>query len=219
MPQSEHFLGLGPSKNDPLYGLLDTTANFFYLVDYRLHIIHQLAKILNTTQHCVIVDISSCDDWRYNLIDNDVCDRWGILNLSQIQSDTMIVGSVLVEQKTTVSSSTDKIVQSNLQICRQVLQQIISVEESGIAKKSAANPSQLMMLDDQWISDASHRELQYFLQWHDTWQEAKTVIVSSLMAVPLTQIDFVQSLKTLLEHRLTLFRDRSVSLANLYVWL
>lgn len=219
MPQSEYFLGIGPSKDDPLYGLLDTTANFFYLVDYRLHIIHQLAKILNTTQHCVIVDISSCNDWQHNLIDNDVCDRWGILNLSHIQSATMIVGSVLVEQKTAVSSSTDKIIQSNLQICRQVLQHLISVDESVIEKKSAANAAHLMILDDQWISNASHRELQYFLQWHDTWQEAKAVIVSSLMAVPLTQIDFVQSLKTLLEHRLSLFRDRSVSFANLYVWL
>jgi hypothetical protein len=78
MNQSLTKIGIGPTAQDPLYGLLNTEKNFFYAVDYRKHIVDELFEFFKDYKTTVVIPISACGDWFYNKIDNSVCYNWGV---------------------------------------------------------------------------------------------------------------------------------------------
>lgn len=70
-------LGLG-NPEDPLYGVLDSESNFFYLVSCYRELAEHAVLLLSKHRLVELVLISDAVNWEHNLIDNSVCSSWGL---------------------------------------------------------------------------------------------------------------------------------------------
>jgi hypothetical protein len=70
-------LGIG-LPDQPLYGVYDTEQNFFYIVSGHQSLVDQAATSLSQYRPAIALLISDAVNWHYTLIDNSVCNRWGI---------------------------------------------------------------------------------------------------------------------------------------------
>jgi hypothetical protein len=61
-----------------LYGVYDTDQNFFYIVSGHQSLIEQAATLLSQYRPAIALLISDVVNWHHTLIDNSVCNRWGI---------------------------------------------------------------------------------------------------------------------------------------------
>lgn len=71
-------LGPGPQETDPLYALYSLMHDRILIVYFDSNIIDDLAAVLSSKIVLRKIDITQCSNWRPNLVDNSVCQNWGI---------------------------------------------------------------------------------------------------------------------------------------------
>jgi len=70
-------LGVG-LPDQPLYGVYDTEQNFFYIVSCHQPLVDQAVTLLSQYRPTIVLLISDAVNWDHTLIDNSVCNRWGV---------------------------------------------------------------------------------------------------------------------------------------------
>jgi hypothetical protein len=73
-------LGVG-LPDQPLYGVYDTEQNFFYTVSCYQSLVDQAATLLSQYRPAIALLISDAVNWHHTLIDNSVCNCWGIAHI------------------------------------------------------------------------------------------------------------------------------------------
>lgn len=212
-----HFLGIGQS-GDPLYGLLDSRDNYFYLVDYRLPVICQIAKILKTSRACQLVALSECTNYHHNIIDNDICAAWGVVP-SPVETQSMIGADRRLVENTHSLDETSQIIMTNLQTARQIIELMHEIEESmdWDWRQSPKFAAQTFMLPDQWLMHAVDREMQYFVLWRKNWSTIKMHVSRCLEQTPLASRDFSQRFQQALAQALGDLDVKSMRMNLFYV--
>jgi len=83
--------GYSPDLTNPIYGFYQPVLNCFLIVfpDYDV-VGPQLAAVLSSRYLLQPIRIDSADNYTYNIIDNEVCERWTISNQNHIPTRNII---------------------------------------------------------------------------------------------------------------------------------
>jgi hypothetical protein len=168
--QISQILGVGPTAQDPLYGLLDLDENFFYMVDHRENIINGLWQVLVRSKKVKIIAIHQCIDWYYKKIDNQICWSFGINLCDQTYRDHAIkyngTEMSLIQHLTPTSEKTVAVVKN---LC--YVRDIITVIERQKKKFDLKYPAHMILAfnDDSWVHEDLVKESTYFLQASEQW--------------------------------------------------
>jgi hypothetical protein len=89
--------GYSPDSRNPIYGFYQPVLNCFLIVfpDYDL-VGPQLAAILSSRYLLQPIQLNTADNYTHNIIDNEICERWTILNLDDIPTRTMVSSGLTV---------------------------------------------------------------------------------------------------------------------------
>lgn len=183
------FLGIGPNDGDPLYGLIDLTHNFFYLVDYRLGLISRMAQVLAPSIPSAVLAIHECANWQSNMIDNTVCNRWG---LDQI--DLMVACLHLRERQAIITASQQEIVDS-LIFVRRTLLHVDGKDTIEIPIDQPITQAQIMFADDQWVQHSARKEQSRHTAIRTVWQRVKDATMPCLIDADISSPGYVPRAK------------------------
>jgi len=164
-------LGIGPSLQDPLYGLLDVDQNFFYIVDYKKNMIDLLHDVMSSHKNVTIIPIHTCLGWFHQQIDNSVCCQWGV---NFFDSHERIPGLMdnnmrLIPKSSGVAPSTQIIIK-NLFYLVSVCEKIEGCNKFYFDYRTPKNVL-IMFADDHWIQAAHKTELNYDKHAKTRWQD------------------------------------------------
>ena len=86
--------GYNPDLKKPIYGLYQPVLNCFLIVfpDYNTAVGPQLTAILSSRYLLQPIQLDTANNYTYNIIDNEVCERWTISNPGDIPVRSMIIG-------------------------------------------------------------------------------------------------------------------------------
>jgi hypothetical protein len=188
MPHSSAFLGVGPSEQDPLYGVIDTTRNFFYVVDYRLVMATRMAAVLASFAPVRLLALHECRNWSANLIDNSVCERWGI------ETDLKSGLLTLVENHAAVRE-TDLLVMQNLDFVRRIFLTIDARDAENVMQDLPLTRAQVMFAQDAWVQSAAEIETGYHAHARGLWQATKQSLVQILASTDISTRDYERQVK------------------------
>lgn len=189
MPHSSAFLGVGPSEQDPLYGVIDTARNFFYVVDYRLVMATRMAAVLARFAPVRLLALHECGNWSANLIDNAVCERWGI------ETDLRSGLLTLVENHITMQAA-DLEVMQNLDFVRRIFLTIDARDAENVMQDLPLTRAQIVFAQDEWIQSAAEIETAYHVHARGLWQATKQSLVQILASTDISTRDYAQQVKT-----------------------
>lgn len=172
MQKTFFSFGLGPTAQDPLYGLLDIEKNFFYVVHFRKDWILQTQKILSLYRKTEVVAIHKCSHWHYNQIDNTVCWNWGVdRDLKKIMDQEDFEIS-LVELSAMVHDSETMTVINHLQY---ILYYMDLFDRrypyfERLQESYNFHPVAIIFDSDPWIQQARKIETQQIQDLQDQWK-------------------------------------------------
>ncbi len=168
-------LGIGSSKHDPLYGLLDLDQNFFYMVDYRESVISEVGQILNHSKAVRVINIQDCANWHYNKIDNSVCVKFGV-NFFDSKDFLLALkfGKMeLIDKFDSVDPGT-MIVVNNLPYVSAVITQMQQTDQK--FQFDSTDKVLLTFAKDTWLQQSRDRELEYFDDLKQQWTRARQTV-------------------------------------------
>jgi hypothetical protein len=86
--------GYNPELKNPIYGLYQPVLDCFLIVfpDYNTVVGPQLTAILSSRYLLQPIQLDTANNYTYNIIDNEVCERWTISNPGDIPVRSMIIG-------------------------------------------------------------------------------------------------------------------------------
>jgi hypothetical protein len=86
--------GYNPDLKKPIYGLYQPVLDCFLIVfpDYNTVVGPQLTAILSSRYLLQPIQLDTANNYTYNIIDNEVCERWTISNPGDIPVRSMIIG-------------------------------------------------------------------------------------------------------------------------------
>ena len=89
--------GYSPDLTNPIYGFYQPVLNCFLIVfpDYDV-VGPQLAAILSSRYLLQPIQLNTADNYTYNIIDNEICERWTISNLGDIPIRSMMTGVAVI---------------------------------------------------------------------------------------------------------------------------
>jgi hypothetical protein len=152
--------GIGPNPADPLYGLFDKTGNFFYQVDYRKTLIDDLYTIIKDYKNVAVVPVHLCTNWEYTLIDNSVCNRWGLDVFIAEHRPTALIHNIvtLIERHNTIDVQTQNVI-DNLKFLTKILNNFYN------RAPNYRIPEELLIMfdNDPWIKQSIEKEC-YFIE-------------------------------------------------------
>jgi hypothetical protein len=153
-------IGMGRSLQDPLYGLLDIDLNFFYVVDYRKHVIEQLHNLIGIHKTVTTIPLHACKNWYLNKIDNTVCHNWGttmfdseMRSLSLKQNDISLTPNGL--------EITDEL-KFLIQNCQETSILLAAIVDQSGKPNYVASEIIYFFANDPWVQKANNIEKQTF---------------------------------------------------------
>jgi len=89
--------GYSPDLTKPIYGLYQPVLNCFLIVfpDYDL-VGLQLAAVLSSRYLLQPVQLDTATNYSHNVVDNEICECWTILNQNDIPTRSLITGLTVI---------------------------------------------------------------------------------------------------------------------------
>ena len=188
-------IGVGPSLQDPLYGLLDIDLNFFYVVDYRKHVIEQLHNLIGIYKTVATIPLHACKDWYYNKIDNAMCYNWGI---------TMFDSEM---RSLSLKQNDMRLIPNGLEITDELKIPIKNCQETGILLATIADqcgePNYVLsktiyfFANDPWVQKANHIEKQTFDNKKSQLLDINDQLKSIMTQYSIVSVDYCKNLNQL----------------------
>jgi hypothetical protein len=188
-------IGVGPSSQDPLYGLLDIDLNFFYVVDYRKHIIEQVHNLIAIHKNVATIPLHACKNWYFNKIDNTVCWNWGLTMFnSNMRSLSLEQNDMSLTPNELDIADESKLLIKN---CQEACLLLIAIENQYAGQNYVPSEIIYFFAGDPWVQKANDVEKQAVdnknLQLLDIIDQFK----SSMTQYSIVSVDYCKNLNQL----------------------
>jgi len=207
---------LGPDSNKQLFGLLDLQDNFFYKVYFEKSILEHLQTLLQHRRSTIIIPLHECSNWNRNIIDNTVCNHWGLdVFASDLRSLALCYQNINLTQTCQQFDNNLQTLMDNLSFVTDLLTVKLPIDNIEFQMPVKV---QIMFAKDPWLQEAILKEKQYLDQYTVLYNGIITEVKNFTQEINIDQVDYVDQLEQKIKTRL-MQCDQSFFKWGNYLWL
>lgn len=190
---------LGPESSSTLYGLLDLSNNFFYLVYHDREIVVKLQSAMTKICPTLVVSLHHCNNWHRNLIDNTVCQHWGLNSYSKSHRSMCLQEQQLTLIENSVLPNADLLrISDNLQQALAFLDMLESASRAFESKFDEPVLAPAMFADDAWINLSARLEQKFYQAYLQDFKNKQVELQNLIGCVDINDPQFAEKLQILI---------------------